>query len=187
VTLSPLADGAGAPLYQGVTSLLAIAAFAFGWIAFRRLTGRGFTRVSRGVASGAAVAAVACVVLIFLLPPILNPAPANVRPRSTATVRIVEPQPGQTFRAGGGDYTRVPVRLRLVGGRIVPYTSQHLTSDTGHVHLYIDGRLVSMSYSLDASVFVPSGTHKLLAEFVAVDHGPFNPPVEASVVFRVTG
>jgi len=187
VTLPPIADGAGAPLYQGVTSLLAIAAFAFGWIAFRRLTGRGFPRVSRALAVGAAVVAVACVVFIFVLPPILNPAPASVRPRSTATIRILEPAPNQVFHAGGGDYTRVPVRLRLVGGRIVPYTSQHLTPDTGHVHLYIDGRLVSMSYSLDASVFVPPGTHKLLAEFVAVDHGPFNPPVEASVVFRVAG
>jgi len=187
VTLPPLADGAGAPLYQGVTSLLAIAAFAFGWIAFRRLRGRGFARVSRGLAIGSAVLAVVCVVLIFVLPPILNPSPTNVRPRSTATITILEPSTGQTFHAAGGNYTRVPVRLRLAGGTIVPFTSTHLTPNQGHVHLYVDGRLVSMSYSLDAGVFVPPGTHKLLAEYVAVDHGPFDPPVEASVVFRVAG
>jgi len=182
-----LADGTGAPLYQSVTSFLAIGAFAFGWIAFRRLSGRGFPRVSRGLAFGAAALAVVCVVLIFVLPPILNPAPASVRPRSTATIRILSPAPGETFHAPGGNPVRIPVRLVLKGGEIVPFTSQHLTANQGHVHLFIDGRLVSMSYSLNADVWVPPGAHRLVAEFVAVDHGPFDPQVEASVAFRVVG
>jgi len=187
VTLPPLADGAGAPLYQGVTSLLAIAAFAFGWIAFRRLSGRGFLRVSRGLAFGAAGLAVACVVLIFVLPPILNPTPASTRPRSAATLRILSPTPGQTFHGSGGNPVRIPVQLRLTGGKIVPFTSQNLTPDEGHIHIYVDGRLVSMTYGLNARVWVAPGTHKLIAEYVAVDHGPFDPRVQATVGFRVAG
>jgi hypothetical protein len=33
---------------------------------------------------------------------------------------------------------------------------------------------------------VPAGTHTLRAEFVALDHGPFRPPVIAEVTFAVT-
>jgi len=187
VTLPPIADGAGAPLYQGVTSLLAIAAFAFGWIAFRRLSGRGFLRVSRRLAFGAAGLAVACVVLIFVLPPVLNPTPSSSRPRSTATLRILSPTQGETFHDSGGNPVRIPIRLQLTGGKIVPFTSQNLTPDQGHIHLYVDGRLVSMTYGLNARVWVAPGAHTLIAEYVAVDHGPFDPRVQAAVGFRVAG
>ena len=36
-------------------------------------------------------------------------------------------------------------------------------------------------------VWVSPGEHTLLAACVAVDHAPFDPPVQASVTFRVTG
>ena len=92
--------------------------------------------------------------------------------------------PGETFT---GNPARVPVRLRLSGGRIVTFTSTRLTPDEGHVHLFVDGRLVSMSYGLTANVWIAPGDHTLLAAFVAVDHAPFDPPVQDSVPFRVTG
>jgi hypothetical protein len=147
LTAALVADGAGS-LDQSVTSLLAVVAFAAGWVAVRRLLGKGFPRVPRPAAWGSGAVAVACVALIFILPPILTPAPASTRPS---------------------------------------FTSTNLTPDEGHVHLFVDGRLVSMSYGLDANVWIAPGTHTLLAAFVAVDHAPFNPPVQASVPFRVTG
>jgi hypothetical protein len=55
----------------------------------------------------------------------------------------------------------------------------------GHVHLILDGRLVSMTSSTDQTLPLSPGTYRLEAEFVAVDHGPFDPPVTASVTFRV--
>jgi hypothetical protein len=178
-----LGDGPGS-LDQSVTSLLAVVAFAAGWVAVRRLLGKGFPRLPRPAAWGSAAAAIVCLVLVFVLPPILSPAPASVRPSSTAHVRILSPLPGQTFR---GDPARVPVRLQLTGGRIVRFTSTNLRPDEGHIHLFVDGRLVSMSYGLSAGVWVSPGEHTLLAAFVAVDHAPFVPSVQAAVTFRVRG
>ena len=50
-------------------------------------------------------------------------------------------------------------------------------------HLYLDGALVSMT-GLETRITAPPGVHTLEAEFVAVDHAPFQPRVRASVTFR---
>ena len=75
-----------------------------------------------------------------------------------------------------GDPATVSVELRLDGGTIVPITSLHLVPNEGHIHLYLDDALLSMT-GLDTQIIVLPGTHTLRAEFVAVDHGPFRPPV----------
>lgn len=49
------------------------------------------------------------------------------------------------------------------------------------VELQTAGNQVSYSGRSDH----PPGAYRLEAEFVAVDHGPFDPPVTASVTFRV--
>ena len=103
------------------------------------------------------------------------------RPASTATLSIVRPANGAT--ATGTD---LEVVLQLTGGTIVTTTSTKLTPDTGHVHLSLDGQVVSMTYGLVQSVSLRSvspGEHTLQAEFVAADHGPFEPRVTASVTF----
>jgi hypothetical protein len=179
-----IADGAGSPLDQGVTSMLLIAALFFAVVAFRRLRGKGFPRLPRPLAWGAASLSVACIVLAVVLPPILRPMPSSTRPHSTAHIAILSPTSGQVFR---GAQVRVQVRLRLTGGRIVPFTSTNLIPNEGHIHVFVDGRIVSMTQSLDPRVWVVPGIHRLQAEFVAVDHLPFSPPVLASVVFRVVG
>jgi hypothetical protein len=53
------------------------------------------------------------------------------------------------------------------------------------IHLYLDGSLVSMTTGLDAEIVAPPGQHELRAEFVAVDHGPFQPRVVRTVTFSV--
>src|SRR5262249_61453972 len=111
------------------------------------------------------------------------PPPACARPSSTAHIEILTPRPGQTYE---GDPARVPIRLRLTGAHIVTFTSTDLRPDEGHIHLFIDGRLVSMTYGLAQKVWVAPGQHTLLAAFVAVDHAPFNPPVQTTVRFGVT-
>jgi hypothetical protein len=182
VTVSPLiADGAGS-LGSTVTSLLAVGAFATGWVAVRRLLNKGFPRIPRWGAWVSAALAVTCLVLIFVLPSIVQPSPASVRPSSTAHIQILTPRPGQTYQ---GNPARVPIRLALTGAHIVTFTSTNLRPDEGHIHLFIDGRLVSMTYGLTQNVWVAPGQHTLLAAFVAVDHAPFNPPVQTSVRFSV--
>jgi len=65
------------------------------------------------------------------------------------------------------------------------FTPLSLVPNEGHIHLFLDGALVSMSYSLAKDLQVTPGVHRLQAEFVALDHGPFNPRVQAFVEFRV--
>jgi hypothetical protein len=83
------------------------------------------------------------------------------------------------------------VVLDLRGGTIVQATTTSIAPDTGHVHLLLDGALVSMTFGTEQVVdlsTVPAGAHTLTAEFVAADHLPFAPPVTASVDFvKATG
>jgi hypothetical protein len=110
-----------------------------------------------------------------------SPQPATqVRPRSTATLGILEPVPGAVTTG-----RTLHVRLQLTGATITPVTSTHLTPDKGHIHLILDGRVVSMAYGVEQDVAVTPGDHLLQAEFVAQDHFPFNPRVVKSVTFTV--
>ncbi len=109
-----------------------------------------------------------------------GPQPAGSRPKSTAALAIVSPAPGE--RVSG---TTLHVRIQLTGGTIIPQTSTDLSPDKGHVHLSVDGRVVSMAYGVEQDVPVTPGTHLLTAEFVATDHFPFNPRVLKTVTFDV--
>ena len=104
------------------------------------------------------------------------------RPSSPAKLAIASPRNGQVIKG-----STVKVRLRLSGARIVRPTSQHITPTTGHVHVFLDNRIISMNYGLTDSIGkVSAGPHVLRVEFVASDHLPFDPRVVASAVFRVT-
>ncbi len=108
---------------------------------------------------------------------------ASARPSSTATLAILEPTPGQTVASGS-----VLVRVRLQHARIVPATSQDLRPDEGHLHVMLDGSLITMTAKLETTLpDVAAGEHLLKVEFVANDHAPFNPRVIAATSFEATG
>jgi len=159
------------------------AAVASGWVARGRLKGRAFPHVPRAAALALAGGSALMAVGAFIVPWVLlrQPQPAAIRPVSTASLAIVQPTPGESF---SGD--PLVVVLQLTGGRIVQTASTTLTPDTGHIHVSVDGRLASMAYGLrqpiDISGLAP-GAHEIEAEFVAADHGPFDPPVTATVTF----
>ncbi len=104
----------------------------------------------------------------------------QARPRSAATVSIVDPAPGAELTG-----TTERVRVDLTGGEIVYQTSATLSPTQGHIHLTLDGKLVSMLSGLTQDVPVTPGLHVLQAEFVASDHLPFEPRVLATVTFTV--
>jgi hypothetical protein len=111
------------------------------------------------------------------------PAPTRPRPASTASIAFRQPTDGQTVR---GDEVAIIIGLR--GGHIVDTTTTDLAPDAGHIHLSLDGALVSMTFGTVQVVDLRSaspGAHVLEAEFVAADHGPFDPRVTASVSFDV--
>jgi hypothetical protein len=110
-----------------------------------------------------------------------------VRPASTATLGFDRPSPGQVVPANDA---QLDVVMTLDGGRIVDAASTTLTPDTGHIHLSLDGTLVSMTYGLVQLVDIRGlspGEHTLDAEFVAADHGPFDPRVTAQTTFTIAG
>ena len=127
------------------------------------------------------VGSASLIVAGLVAPVALRPRPATIRPASTATLQILNPTEGQVVP---GELLRV--RLSLQGGRIVDAASTTLTPNAGHIHVSIDGRLVSMTYGVTQLVEVGQlahGEHTLTAEFVAADHGPFVPRVIATVTF----
>jgi hypothetical protein len=133
---------------------------------------------------GSAALAASALVLAVVLPPILRPEGSGTRLSSSARLHFISQRAGQTFR---GDPASIVVRLQLVGGRIVPLTSTRLRPDQGHIHLFVDGALVSMGIGLSRALELVPGRHVLQAEFVAADHAPFRPPIRTSVAFRVAG
>ncbi len=109
------------------------------------------------------------------------PTSPGPRPASPAVLTIVSPTDGQVITG-----TTVHVVLGLTGATIVAATTTSIRPDQGHVHLYVDGNLVSMNYQLTQDLPVTTGTYVLKAEFVAADHAPFNPRVWSDqVVFTV--
>jgi hypothetical protein len=177
-----LADGAGQA--ANATLLLLGAAF-IGWLAVRAIRRKALLRVPLAVAWAGLAAAVALAALALLLPSLVSPAPSAARPSSTATIHIVSPTDDQVFKGTADAPAHVLVKIRVLGARIVPLTSRRLRPDEGHVHLFLDGSLVSMTAGTAASLDAGPGTHVLGAEFVASDHGPFDPRVQATVRFVV--
>lgn len=185
-----LAHAGGAP--ETLSVVLLFGGIWVGWAGWSRLKGRGFPRLPLGGAFGLLAVALVLVLAAGFLPPMIYgpsgklkvaPIPSGARPSSTAAIAFVQPTPGQV---ASGD--QLEVVMTLTGGQITDTTTTKLTPNTGHIHLSVDGTLVSMTYGLVQIVSLNSmspGTHTLLAEFVAADHGPFAPRVETSLTFVI--
>lgn len=165
---------------EAISTLLFVAAGILGWIGVSRLQGRGYDRVPKLGAWIAAGLAPICLVAAVAVPFLLRP--GGARPATDATLTIVSPSPGQVIENSGG---AVDVRVDLQGATLAPISSTDLSSNQGHVHLYIDDRLVSMTDGLEQRVEVAPGPHTVRVDFVANDHGPFVPPVGHTVEFEV--
>ena len=138
--------------------------------------------MKRLVVAGSVVVLVALVACGGGAPKNPNPSISVVtRPASTGKVTILSPTSGQVING-----TVLHVRLQLTGARLVPVASATITPDTGHIHVSIDGKIKSLLAGLtyDATGLTP-GTHLLSVEFVAADHGPFNPRVIVTQTFVV--
>lgn len=171
---------------EGVAIAMLVGAGWLGWIGWTRLRGRGFARLSTPAAGALlVVAAVVAVASAFVPRAVFGPMPASspgTRIASTATLAFREPADGARV---GGDEVRVV--LDLEGGEVVDTATATVTPDTGHLHLAVDGTLVSMTYGevqvVDLRGYGP-GRHRIDATFVAADHLPFDPPVTASVTIE---
>ena len=103
------------------------------------------------------------------------------RPSSPAKLTIVTPRNGQTVRQD-----RPEVRVDLTGAKIINQTSTRIEGDQGHLHLLVDGKLVTMNYGLSQRLpQLPPGQHVVQVEFVAADHAPFDPRILTQAAFVV--
>jgi hypothetical protein len=110
-----------------------------------------------------------------------TPTAPEARPSTPAKIEFLSPTNGDNVKGA-----TAKVKLTLKGAKIVPQTTTNIRPDEGHVHLLLDGQIVSMNYGLDDTIAVKPGQHILRAEFVAADHRPFEPRVFTEVVFVAT-
>ena len=179
---------------ESLSVALLFGALWIGWAGWSRWKGTGFPRLPGWagpalLAAAVAVAVSAAVVPRALFPPTPSgrqavPSLTRAGPRPSSTARLAFERPAGGEVVADAD---LAVVLGLEGGRVIDTATTDLTPDTGHVHLTLDGRLVSMTYGLVQVVDLrgtSAGEHTLMAEFVAADHGPFSPRVTAVVRFR---
>ena len=98
---------------------------------------------------------------------------------SDATVEVVMPEDGASVAVD----QPVNIQVDLTGGTIAK--SANATSG-GHMHLYVDGQLESMPYSLETQTTFERGEHTIRVEYVDVKHLSYDPPVtdEVTVIAR---
>jgi hypothetical protein len=114
-------------------------------------------------------------------PPTATGASGGDRPSSTGTVTIVSPANGDVVEG-----TSVDLRVELEGARIVPQTTRDVSPDEGHLHVYLDDALISMTEGTEQEVTgLTPGPHRIQVEFVAADHAPFDPRVVTIAAFEV--
>lgn len=105
------------------------------------------------------------------------------RPSSPAVLTILSPTPGQVVTG-----TTFRVKVKLENARLLEQASRTITPDTGHVHIALDGKTVTLLAGLEYELTgLTPGSHLLEASFAAADHGAFNPPVVTTVTFTVKG
>ena len=104
------------------------------------------------------------------------------RPATAAQIQILQPTPNELTSP---DLT---IRFNVVGGAVVPSTkiTGQLRGDQGHIHVSVDGTLVSMAFGTTQDLHgLKPGIHTLSAEWVAIDHLPFRNRVVQDVLFQV--
>jgi hypothetical protein len=101
--------------------------------------------------------------------------PSTSRPVTSARLAIVSPQTDELVGA------KAEIKLQLTGGTLLdPAVTK---GNGGHLHVSVDGSLISMTNNLVQPVLLKPGRHTVTAEYVAPDHASFKTPVIAAVVF----
>jgi hypothetical protein len=138
---------------------LALVFFAY------RLRAEGVRKASFLATGGLGIA---IVVASFAIPQLSRPSSNGI------SLKIVRPGRGATVPAG----RPVRIGITLTNARVAD--SPRDTS-AGHIHVYVDGRLVRMPYGTNVKVSLHSGRHRITVEYVNPKHIAYSPPVRAGV------
>jgi hypothetical protein len=78
------------------------------------------------------------------------------------------------------------VTMHVLNATVVSQTTGKIVPDKGHIHVSVDGQLVSMAYQATTNLHnLGAGPHAIQAEFVNICHQPFKNRPVASVLFTV--
>jgi hypothetical protein len=150
--------GAGGPDLEFLLS--AVALLVFGLIGY-------FQKIMKpAVAVLLVLGAVGLAIGAFAVTPDSQPAADDI------TVEIEDPTDGSTVDAG----EPFALQVALEGASL----TTKVTSDDpteGHIHIYVDGKVVSMPSTLTPEVELRVGPHTIAVEYVTAEHAPLDPPV----------
>lgn len=90
-----------------------------------------------------------------------------------ATISFVSPTDGATVPAE----QPITIEVDLEGGDLATSASD----SGGHLHIYVDGSVISMPSSLTTEVTLEPGDHELKVEYVDLEHASFDPAVEETI------
>ena len=90
-----------------------------------------------------------------------------------ARVAFSQPENGATVPAK----QPIPLQVDLAGGEIATSGSD----GGGHLHIFVDGSVISMPSTTTTEVTLDPGEHELKVEYVDFDHASFDPPVQQTI------
>lgn len=123
----------------------------------------------------------------YLVPEVHPPTPevdCASRPSTDAVLKVISPQEGEAFNTN-----TIPIEVEVEGGLLTSADTSRVVEGEGHLHVAVDGRIISMTRESSGEVTVPTGPHTLTFEYSAGDHAPFCPQVveERNVEVRLDG
>jgi hypothetical protein len=90
-----------------------------------------------------------------------------------AEVAFASPLDGATVPAN----EPLEIEIDLEGGELATSTS----SSGGHLHIFVDGSVISMPSTTTAEVTLEPGEHELKVEYVDIQHASYDPPAQETI------
>jgi hypothetical protein len=90
-----------------------------------------------------------------------------------AEVGFAFPQDGATLPAN----EPLDVEIDLTGGELASSASD----GGGHLHIFVDGSVISMPSTTTAEVTLEPGEHELRVEYVDIGHASYDPPIQETI------
>jgi hypothetical protein len=90
-----------------------------------------------------------------------------------AEVGFAFPQDGATVPAN----EPFDVEIDLTGGELASSPSD----SGGHLHIFVDGSVISMPSTTTAEVTLEPGEHELRVEYVDIQHASYDPPIQETI------
>jgi hypothetical protein len=91
-------------------------------------------------------------------------------------ISITSPADGDTVSAG----EPVQVSVDLTGAELTSETESE-DPTRGHLHIFVDGQIISMPSSTTNEVELEPGEHTIAVEFTTADHRSFEPRIQDAI------